>query len=211
MRPVLNGCWSRLASHSSSRSWIFTPFCQVYAPPYNKFCRPLVASYSQKDSYSSKNNQSTWSPFSVIFAEILQSFLPSNPFELVRLQGFLTTLFQGFAIRPLVASYPQEGFLIQSGLLFLGLAYVASSLGPSVAWLVVLLAPVALAGGVVRTTFIALLTSAVPSSEVGSPVLRRVCGSSGTVSMISLDSVFSVQQLAWLQLGGWSGRHSPPC
>jgi hypothetical protein len=103
----------------------------------------------------------------VHFAVRLHVLVFSKPPLVSCLQGFLTTLFQGFAIRPLVASYPQEGFLIQSGLLFLGLAYVASSLGPSVVWLVLLLAPVALAGGVVRTTFIALLTSAVPSSEVG--------------------------------------------
>ncbi|GAQ82472.1 major facilitator superfamily protein [Klebsormidium nitens] len=86
---------------------------------------------------------------------------------LISYQGFLTTLVQGFAIRPLVASYPKEGFLIQAGITSLGLAYVAASLGPSIRSLVVLLAPVALAGGVVRTTFTALLTSAVPSSEVG--------------------------------------------
>ncbi|GJP56922.1 hypothetical protein CLOM_g15977 [Closterium sp. NIES-68] len=85
---------------------------------------------------------------------------------LLSLQGLLTSLVQGLAIRPLLRRF-QEPPLIFRGLLLLSLTLALLAAAPSLPFLVLLLPPLALSTGVLRTTYTALLTTSVAQTEVG--------------------------------------------
>ncbi|CAI5460953.1 unnamed protein product [Closterium sp. Yama58-4] len=85
---------------------------------------------------------------------------------LLSLQGLLTSLVQGLAIRPLLRRFPETP-LIFRGLLLLSLTLALLAAAPSLSFLVLLLPPLALSTGVLRTTYTALLTTSVAQSEVG--------------------------------------------
>ncbi|CAI5510005.1 unnamed protein product [Closterium sp. Naga37s-1] len=85
---------------------------------------------------------------------------------LLSLQGLLTSLVQGLAIRPLLRHFPETP-LIFRGLLLLSLTLALLAAAPSLLFLILLLPPLALSTGVLRTTYTALLTTSVAQSEVG--------------------------------------------
>ncbi|CAI5938743.1 unnamed protein product [Closterium sp. NIES-64] len=85
---------------------------------------------------------------------------------LLSLQGLLTSLVQGLAIRPLLHRFP-EAPLIFRGLLLLSLTLALLAAAPSLLFLILLLPLLALSTGVLRTTYTALLTTSVAQSEVG--------------------------------------------
>ncbi|CAI5484447.1 unnamed protein product [Closterium sp. Yama58-4] len=85
---------------------------------------------------------------------------------LLSLQGLLTSLVQGLAIRPLLRRFPETP-LIFRGLLLLSLTLALLAAAPSLLFLILLLPPLALSTGVLRTTYTALLTTSVAQSEVG--------------------------------------------
>ncbi|CAI5516297.1 unnamed protein product [Closterium sp. Naga37s-1] len=83
---------------------------------------------------------------------------------LLSLQGLLTSLVQGLAIRPLLRHFPETP-LIFRGLLLLSLTLALLAAAPSLIFLILLLPPLALSTGVLRTTYTALLTTSVAQSE----------------------------------------------
>ncbi|CAI5972686.1 unnamed protein product [Closterium sp. NIES-64] len=85
---------------------------------------------------------------------------------LLSLQGLLTSLVQGLAIRPLLRRFPETP-LIFRGLLLLSLTLALLAAAPSLLFLILLLPPLALSTGVLRTTYTALHTTSVAQSEVG--------------------------------------------
>ncbi|GJP56993.1 hypothetical protein CLOM_g16035 [Closterium sp. NIES-68] len=85
---------------------------------------------------------------------------------LLSLQGLLTSLVQGLAIRPLLRRF-QEPPLFFRGMLLLSLTLALLAAAPSLPFLVLLLPPLALSTGVLRTTYTALLTTSVAQTEVG--------------------------------------------
>ncbi len=79
--------------------------------------------------------------------------------------GVLIVLVQGLAIRPLTTRF-RESHLIVGGIILLAPAMLGWALAPSVLILMIVLVPIALAGGVLNTTLRSSLSKAVYSDEV---------------------------------------------
>ena len=84
---------------------------------------------------------------------------------LISYQGALSSLVQGVAMKPLTQKY-DDHTLLRSGMMVVAASFAAASLTPNLPLLLILLAPVALTSGVLRTTYASVLTASVPSDEV---------------------------------------------
>jgi DHA1 family tetracycline resistance protein-like MFS transporter len=80
--------------------------------------------------------------------------------------GFLVAFVQGFAVGRLTKAF-DENWLIFSAILLMSLSLLAWALTPTVTILLIVLAPLALAGGVLNTVLNSLLTKVVLPEEVG--------------------------------------------
>ena len=80
--------------------------------------------------------------------------------------GLLSVLVQGLAIGRLTARFAERR-LIFVATIVMSLSLLAWALVPSLAWLLVVLAPIALSGGVLNTVLTSQLTKAVSQEEVG--------------------------------------------
>jgi DHA1 family tetracycline resistance protein-like MFS transporter len=80
--------------------------------------------------------------------------------------GLLAVLVQGVAIGPLAKRHA-EGRLIVASIGLMAVSFVAWGFVPSVGLLLVVLAPLSLAAGVLNTVLSSALTKAVPRDEVG--------------------------------------------
>jgi MFS family permease len=80
--------------------------------------------------------------------------------------GFLVALVQGVAIGRLTTRFA-EGPLIMSSIVILAFSLLGWALAPNVAFLLVVLAPLSLASGVLNTVVNSAITKAVEPEEVG--------------------------------------------
>jgi len=80
--------------------------------------------------------------------------------------GLLAVLVQGLAIGRLTRRF-SERLLIFGGTVIMSLALLAWATAPSLMWLLVVLAPISLSGGVLNTVLTSQLTKAVRPEEIG--------------------------------------------
>jgi MFS transporter, DHA1 family, tetracycline resistance protein len=80
--------------------------------------------------------------------------------------GLLSVFVQGFLIGRLTARYT-DNFLIFSSVLMMALGMIGWAYAPSVIMLMVVLAPIALAGGVLNTVINSAITQSAPPIEAG--------------------------------------------
>ena len=80
--------------------------------------------------------------------------------------GMLAVFVQGLAIGRLTSRFSERP-LVVAGTTMMALALASWSISPSVFWLLLTLAPIALAGGVLNTVLTSQLTKAVRAEEVG--------------------------------------------
>lgn len=80
--------------------------------------------------------------------------------------GVLSVFVQGFLIGRLTKAY-REDVLISVSVVVMALALLGWALAPSVFWLIVVLTPTAIAGGVLNTLLSSTLTKAVAPQEIG--------------------------------------------
>ncbi len=80
--------------------------------------------------------------------------------------GVLSVFVQGFLIGRLTQRF-REDVLIVVAVIVMALSLLGWAVVPSVAWLLVILAPTAMAGGILNTVLASTLTKAVQTQEVG--------------------------------------------
>jgi len=80
--------------------------------------------------------------------------------------GVLSVIVQGFLIGRLTKAYREDLLILVSGVL-MTLSLIGWALTPSVFWLLVVLTPIALSGGLLNTLLSSTLTKAVQPQEVG--------------------------------------------
>lgn len=80
--------------------------------------------------------------------------------------GVLSVFVQGFLVGKLTQRY-RDDLLITLGVVLLMLSMLGWAWAPSVIWLLIILTPTALAGGLLNTLFSSTLTKAVKEDEVG--------------------------------------------
>ncbi|GAB1471941.1 tetracycline resistance MFS efflux pump [Chloroflexota bacterium] len=80
--------------------------------------------------------------------------------------GVLSVIVQGFLIGRLTKAYREDLLILVSGVL-MTLSLIGWALTPSVFWLLVVLTPIALSGGLLNTLLSSSLTKAVQPQEVG--------------------------------------------
>ena len=134
---------------------------------------------------------------------------------LISYQGALSSLVQGVAMKPLTRRY-DDHTLLRRGMVVVALSFAAASLTPNLLLLVLLLAPVALTTGVLRTTYASVLTASVPSDEVRRGGGRAGGGGEGRLKACPLwglrrsgkfwaSLMRSCQRAGWC-LRPWRGR-----
>ncbi len=112
--------------------------------------------------------------------------------------GILSVIIQGFAIGMLTRRFGERK-LVVAGLIGLAITLTAWAIVPSVGWLLVVLAPLALASGVLGVMLTSQLTQSVTKEEVG-----------GTLGLSSasqnLAQIFAPGMGGWLldYVGTWS-------
>jgi DHA1 family tetracycline resistance protein-like MFS transporter len=80
--------------------------------------------------------------------------------------GLLSVFVQGFLIGRLTQRFQEDKLILFSGVL-MTVSLVGWALTPSVAWLLVVLTPTAIAGGILNTLLSSTLTKAVQPQEIG--------------------------------------------
>jgi DHA1 family tetracycline resistance protein-like MFS transporter len=129
--------------------------------------------------------------------------------------GFLVAIVQGVAVGCLTKTF-EENWLIFSAISLMTLSLSAWALTPSVPILLLVLAPLALAGGVLNTVLNSVLTKAVLPEEVGGTLglsaslesLSRVISpTAGGLLLETLGSwapgMFGAMTTAWLSIYAW--------
>jgi DHA1 family tetracycline resistance protein-like MFS transporter len=80
--------------------------------------------------------------------------------------GVLSVIMQGFLVGRLASRY-REDLLIAVSVVVMSVALIGWAWAPSVLWLYIITAPIALAGGLLNTLLSSILTKAVESQEIG--------------------------------------------
>lgn len=80
--------------------------------------------------------------------------------------GLLSVFVQGFLIRRLTKQF-REDVLISASIILMALSRLGWALVPSVIWLLVILTPTAISGGLLNTLLSSTLTKAVQPQEIG--------------------------------------------
>lgn len=80
--------------------------------------------------------------------------------------GVLSVIMQGFLVGRLASRY-REDLLIAVSVVVMGVALIGWAWAPSVLWLYIITAPIALAGGLLNTLLSSILTKAVEPQEIG--------------------------------------------
>ncbi len=80
--------------------------------------------------------------------------------------GVLSVIVQGFLVGRLVNRF-REDILITASVVLMGISLLGWSLAPSVFWLLVILTPTSLSGGLLNTLLSSTLTKAVAPQEIG--------------------------------------------
>jgi DHA1 family tetracycline resistance protein-like MFS transporter len=112
--------------------------------------------------------------------------------------GVLSVLVQGVAIGPLTRRFSERALII-AGLPVLGASLLAWAFVPSVALLLVVLAPMALSAGVLNVALTSSLTKAVARDDVGGTL-----GLAASLQALTGIAAPAIGGLLLQQVGGWS-------
>jgi DHA1 family tetracycline resistance protein-like MFS transporter len=118
--------------------------------------------------------------------------------------GFLSVLVQGFLIGQLTKRF-RENLLIFSAGALMTLSLFLWSVVPSVPWLIVILAPIAVSGGVLNTLLSSTLTKAVQPEEVGGILGLSASIESSTRILAPILGGYLLQSLGTWSLGVFGG------
>lgn len=111
--------------------------------------------------------------------------------------GILSVITQGFLLGRLTTRY-REDTLINISVFVMSLALLGWALAPSLPWLLIILAPTAVAGGILNTLLSSILTKAVAPDEIGGILgLSSAVESSTRIFAPILGGIFLQQVGTW--------------
>lgn len=113
--------------------------------------------------------------------------------------GVLSVIVQGFLIGQLTRRFREDG-LIAVSVVVMAISLLGWALSPSVFWLIAVLTPTAIAGGVLNTVLASTLTKAVEPQEIGG-----ILGLSASVESLTR----AIAPTLGGALLGWAGTSAP--
>jgi MFS transporter, DHA1 family, tetracycline resistance protein len=133
-----------------------------------------------------------------LYAQLHLNLSPQQTGFVLAYVGVLAALVQGVAIGALTQRFA-EARLIFAGSLLMALSFLAWAVTPNLAFLLVIMAPLSLAGGVLNTVLSSALSKSVYPEEVGGAL-----GLSTSLESLTRVIAPSAGGLLLGQLGAWS-------